>query len=431
MANNFVQVGADGTGKKFQTYSGTVGSDEVHAEAVVLVDTSQNPITSLSVTGPLTNAQLRASAVPVDASSTVQFTEITDGANIADIIALGTATTAASVGMVVTGPLTDAQLRASNVNVAGIFWQTTQPISGTVNVGNFPATQPISGSVNIGNFPAVQPASQSGTWYVQAINSTSTVNSPNASNFLATVSGTVAATQSGDWTVKQSNASNFLATVAGTVTAVQSNASNFLTTVSGTVAATQSGANWTVDHQKILGTTIDVNSGTKSAGTQRVVLATDQPALTNKLLVTPDSNIAVDVARIQGQASVASVAGVQDVMPRKRTGATGLSPSYISGRISTSTTTTIVAATCYLSSLHMTCANNAGTTWALTVRNGEATFKVLVPNFVLNANFGGSGIFQNPISLAYAEPIVMTNGINVVTVGGTPGNVDYFATYWQ
>jgi hypothetical protein len=38
----------------------------------------------------------------------------------------------------------------------------------------------------------------------------------------------------------------------------------------------------------LLGTAVDVNSGNKSAGTLRVVLATDQPALTNKLLVTPD-----------------------------------------------------------------------------------------------------------------------------------------------
>ncbi|HEV3023924.1 MAG TPA: hypothetical protein VGX76_15720, partial [Pirellulales bacterium] len=37
------------------------------------------------------------------------------------------------------------------------------------------------------------------------------------------------------------------------------------------------------------GTTVDTNSGNKSAGTLRVVLATDQPQLTNKLLVTPDS----------------------------------------------------------------------------------------------------------------------------------------------
>lgn len=36
------------------------------------------------------------------------------------------------------------------------------------------------------------------------------------------------------------------------------------------------------------GTALDGNSGTKSAQTLRVVIATDQPALTNKLLVTPD-----------------------------------------------------------------------------------------------------------------------------------------------
>lgn len=36
------------------------------------------------------------------------------------------------------------------------------------------------------------------------------------------------------------------------------------------------------------GSAISVNSGTKDAGTQRVVIATDQPVLTNKLLVTSD-----------------------------------------------------------------------------------------------------------------------------------------------
>lgn len=43
------------------------------------------------------------------------------------------------------------------------------------------------------------------------------------------------------------------------------------------------------DLTTIAGTTVDVNSGTKSAGTQRVVLATDQPALTNALKVDPSA----------------------------------------------------------------------------------------------------------------------------------------------
>lgn len=58
---------------------------------------------------------------------------------------------------------------------------------------------------------------------------------------------------------------------------------------------------WTTANvDKVGGTAIDTNSGTKSAGTIRVVLATDQPALTNKLLVTPDANSAVNVAQVNG-----------------------------------------------------------------------------------------------------------------------------------
>lgn len=69
------------------------------------------------------------------------------------------------------------------------------------------------------------------------------------------------------------------------------------------VASDQS--NVPTNPKQLNGTTIDTNSGTKSAGTQRVVLATDQPALTNKLLVTPDSvalpaNQSVNAAQLAG-----------------------------------------------------------------------------------------------------------------------------------
>lgn len=86
------------------------------------------------------------------------------------------------------GPLTDTQLRAVAVPVSGTFWPGTQPVSGTVAatqgagedggrawnvaaaVSNFPAsqavtgtfwqtTQPVSGTVSVGNFPATQPVS--------------------------------------------------------------------------------------------------------------------------------------------------------------------------------------------------------------------------------------------------------------------------------
>ncbi|SRR6266550_844136 len=64
-------------------------------------------------------------------------------------------------------------------------------------------------------------------------------------------------------------------------------------------------ANQSVNAAQIAGTAASVNSGAKDAGTLRVVLATDQPALTNKLLVTPDSvalpaNQSVNAAQFGG-----------------------------------------------------------------------------------------------------------------------------------
>ncbi len=61
----------------------------------------------------------------------------------------------------VVGPLTDAELRATPVPVSATFTPSgtqdvnivgttvTQPVSGTVSVSNFPATQPVSGTVAI------------------------------------------------------------------------------------------------------------------------------------------------------------------------------------------------------------------------------------------------------------------------------------------
>ncbi len=55
--------------------------------------------------------------------------------------------------------------------------------------------------------------------------------------------------------------------------------------VSGTVTANQGAAPWSENITQLGGTAIDTNSGNKSAGTQRVVIATDQAQLTNSLLV--------------------------------------------------------------------------------------------------------------------------------------------------
>ena len=58
---------------------------------------------------------------------------------------------------------------------------TSQPVSGTVSVGNFPATQPVSGTVSVGNFPAMQPVSVTNLPATQAVSGTVSVG-----NFPAT-----------------------------------------------------------------------------------------------------------------------------------------------------------------------------------------------------------------------------------------------------
>jgi len=87
-------------------------------------------------------------------------------------------------------------------------------------------------------------------------------------------------------------------------------------TVTGTVTTTPP-ANASTNVAQLAGTTTSVNSGNKDAGTLRVVIATDQPQLTNKLLVTPDSvalpaNQSVNVAQVNGQTTAAN-AGISGV----------------------------------------------------------------------------------------------------------------------
>jgi len=91
----------------------------------------------------------------------------------------------------------------------------TQPVSGSVSVSNFPATQPVSGSITVSNFPVTQPVS--GSISVSNFPATQTVNGTvnigtipeveikNDTGNPVPVNGTVAATQSGSWTVEVNN----------------------------------------------------------------------------------------------------------------------------------------------------------------------------------------------------------------------------------
>lgn len=95
-----------------------------------------------------------------------------------------------------TQPISGTVSISGSVAVTGTFFQAVQPISGTIAVSNFPATQPISGSVSISNFPAVQPIS--GTITANAGSGTFQTNITNS---------TLAVTQSGTWSTEMQDGS--------------------------------------------------------------------------------------------------------------------------------------------------------------------------------------------------------------------------------
>lgn len=123
---------------------------------------------------------------------------------------------------------------------------TTQPVSGSVSVSNFPATQPVSGTVAVSNFPATQPVSGTvtsniGTTGGLALDSTLSSTRGSASG------GTAAASSTLSGGIYNSSAPTL---TTGQQASLQLDVSGNLktsgtATVSGTVAATQSGT-WTV-----------------------------------------------------------------------------------------------------------------------------------------------------------------------------------------
>jgi hypothetical protein len=132
---------------------------------------------------------------------------------------------------------------------AGAATAAKQPALGTAGVAS-------ADVLTVQGIASMTPLKVDGSAATQPVSGTITAN---AGTGTFTVSGSVNAVQSGTWNV-------------GTVSLV--------TTVTGvtTVSTVTSLSQWA-------GNAIDTNSGIKSAGTLRVVLATDQPSLTNSMPV--------------------------------------------------------------------------------------------------------------------------------------------------
>ncbi len=140
--------------------------------------------------------------------------------------------------------------------VSGTFWQATQPVSGTVT-SNIGTTNGLALDTSVNGVIVSQGSTTSGE-KGPLVQGAVTASAPTYSN---------------------AQTSPISLTTAG---AIRTDASATTQPVSGTVSITANGA---VNVAQVAGTTTDTNSGVKSAGTQRVVLATDQPQLTNALKV--------------------------------------------------------------------------------------------------------------------------------------------------
>jgi hypothetical protein len=235
-----------------------------------------------------------------DASSANQLLQLTQETSTATYLAsilaltpaLGQATAANSVPVVL----------ASNqgaLTVTGAFYPATQPVSGTVTVSNFPATYAVTGTF----WQATQPVSAAALPLPAGASTEATLAALSA-KFSALGQTTMSAS------VPVTLASNQSAVpVSGTFWQATQPVSLTSTTITGTVASTQSGT-WTVQPGNTANTTAWKVDG--SAVTQPVSIATapvlvagaaiigkvgiDQttPGTTNKVSIGTDGTVTIN-----------------------------------------------------------------------------------------------------------------------------------------
>ena len=169
-------------------------------------------------------------------------------------------------------PLPVAQ--QGSVAVTGTFWQATQPVSGPLTDTQLRAS---AVPVSLASVPS-HAVTNAGTFAVQAdtempaaaalADATSNPTTTSVGIFQHFFNGTT-------WDRARGDTTNGLDVD--------------VTRVSGTV---------TVNQAQVAGTATDVNSGNKSAGTQRVVIATDQPAFTTPMPIAPQKGSTATVTQV-------------------------------------------------------------------------------------------------------------------------------------
>lgn len=400
---------------------GSLGQKAMASSAPVVIASDQS---ALSVTGPLTDTQLRATPVPV--SGTVA----------------------------VTGALTDTQLRATPVPVSGtvsanatLSAETTKVI-GTVNVA---ASQTIA-VTNTGTFAAQAAGTKTnnnaapGATNVGALTAVANAAAPTQTegNLVAlrsTLSGDLAITLDSEAVVlgAGSAAIGKLAANSGvTIGAVEMAAAQTLSTVTTVSTVT--------NLAQMAGQAIALNTGVRSAGTQRVTIATDdivpasqsgtwtvQPGNTANttpwLVKTNDGTTSIKVAPASTAAAAADPALIVAISPNNGVSlGTSIGKTLVM-KVGSATTTSASAdqvlltytvtggKTFYLEYFDVACRL---TTFAATATNfGDASLESPASTKLYTQIISGTGVTPSPIGQILAEPIPIAAG-TVIRIVCTP-----------
>lgn len=304
--------------------------------------TVQGPGTAGTQSGGVLTVQGDPSGTPIPVSGSITATNPSIGVTGAAVPADAT----------MVGGSDGTNLRAVKVSSTGVVSvdgsATTQPVSGTVTANAGTGTFAVSAAslplptgaateATLAKLPLAQASTtsgQSGTLIQGAVTTaaptyTTAQTNPlslttagalrvDASGSTQPVSGTVAATQSGTWTVQPGNTANttpWLATIAqggnsATVSAggaLKVDASASTQPVSGTVAVTQSTSPWVENISQFGGNNVVTGTGTSGNGIPRVTVSSDSALASVTTVSTVSSVTAIANALPAGANTIGAV----------------------------------------------------------------------------------------------------------------------------
>jgi hypothetical protein len=230
----------------------------IGASTSALQTTGNSSLSSIDSKFNTLGQKTMAASAPIVIASDQTVIPVSD--NGGSITVDGTVSISGSVA--VTGPLTDTQLRASAVPVSGSGNFTVVQTTGT-NLH----TVVDSGSITVAN------ASGASAVNIQDGGNSITVD---ATSLPLPTGASTSALQTTGNTSLSSIDTKIPANLTVTSTRLLVDGSGVTQPVSGTVTANQGGAPWSSNTTQLAGTAIAVNAGTANAGTQRVVIASDQ-----------------------------------------------------------------------------------------------------------------------------------------------------------